>query len=103
MDRGVEVGDRDRVGHDLHPQVVGGADRLARAEAAAGERHAEALRVVAPPTAAVELGRPAELRGHHDERLVEQLPRLEVGDEGGQAAVELVDQEMLLELVQQIE
>ena len=61
---------------DLHRQLVGLADGLAGLQAAAGQRDAEALAVMAAAAAAVELRRAAELGGDDDQRLVEQLASL---------------------------
>ena len=53
---------------------------------------------MAAAAAGVELRRPAELGGHDDQRLVEQLVLFQVDDQRRQRLVELLDQLVLLEL-----
>src|SRR5262249_45883793 len=55
---GVDVGGVDRVGRVLPAPGVGGADDAAALDAAAGERHAEALRPVVAAAQRVHLRRP---------------------------------------------
>ena len=98
VDRGVEVGDRDGPVDDRPGQVVGGADDPAGAEAAAGQQGAEGGGLVAPAAAGVELGGAAELGGDDDQRRVEPADPLQVVEQGGEGAVELGDQLVLLEL-----
>jgi|GEM_PF-6297196 len=51
--------------------------------------------VTSTPT--IELGWAAELGGNDDERLVEHVPRFEIGNERGEGGVEFLDQLVLFQ------
>ena len=74
--RGVQVMDVDRIAGDVVAEVVGLAESLATADAAAGEPHAEAARVVIAAEVgggqfALAVGRAAELAAPDDQRFIQ--------------------------------
>ena len=88
QDGGLEVVDRDRVGHHVVAELVGLAEHEPALHAAAGDPHAEVPRMMV--AAVVRVGqlalaehRPAELAAPDDERVVEQAALLQVGDQRG--------------------
>ena len=61
-------------------------------------QHGRESRSLVPATAtAVEFRRTTEFRGNDNQRLVEHLLRLQIGDQRGQGSVEFPDQLVLLQ------
>ena len=71
----------------VHAHLVGGAVDGAAADAAAGQPDGEAVGMVVAAVAAGGVRRPAELAGPHDQRLVQQAPRLQVLDQAGDGLI----------------
>ena len=87
QDRGVEVGDVERVLDDVVTEVVGLAVDLAAFGAAAGHPHGEAARVVIAAVvflgqAALAVDRPTELSAPDDQSVIEHTALFEILDEG---------------------
>src|SRR5262245_31189314 len=102
VDPGQVRGADTETGEDGGPQVgraevpvdrplaapVGGADRTAPLDPAAGEQGRVTLAVVLAAGAVVDLGRAAELAHRDDQRRVEQAAPVQVLEQGRQGAVE---------------
>ena len=84
QDRGVEVVDVDFVGGRVEAELVGLAESCSRFHAAAGQPHAETIRVmVAAVVASLDHRSAAELAAPNDQRVVEQAPLFEVAQQRG--------------------
>ena len=84
QDRGVQVVDVDLVGGCVEAELVGLAERGAGLHSAAGQPHAETIRVmVAAVVASLDHRSAAELAAPDDQRVVEQAPLLEVAQQRG--------------------
>ena len=85
QDGRVQLLDVERAVDGLVAELVGGADGDARADAAAGQPHGEAVGVVVAAGALGVLGGrlAAELAAPDDDRRIEQAALLEIGEQGG--------------------
>src|SRR5262249_53123550 len=95
QDRGVEMMDVDGGLDDVVAEVVGGAVALATVDAAAGQPHREAAAVVVAPVVVLRqrtlaVNRTAELAAPDHQCLVEQPPLLEVANQGGGRAIDVL-------------
>ena len=87
---GVEVVDVHAVLRRLEAEVVGLAVAHAAARAAAGQEHAETVRVVVATVAVLAHRRAPELAAPHDQRVFEQAALLQVAEQGGDGAVNVL-------------
>src|SRR5258706_6202173 len=92
--RRVEVVDVDRVASDVEAVIVGLAEVLSAANAAAGQPHREAAAVMVAAVVlwrelALAIHRAAELAAPDDQRLVEQAALLEVSDQRGTRLIDV--------------
>src|SRR3954471_6849198 len=88
-DGGVDVGDVVPILDGVEAQLVGRAVDDARLDPAAGQPGRESIGVVVAAILPLRAGRPAELGGPDDDRLVEQPATLQVFQEAGDRAVDL--------------
>ena len=79
QNRGVEVVHVEFVFHGVEAEVIGGADGLAAAHAAAGHPHRKARGVVIAATVLLAHGSATEFAAPDDEGLVEEAAGFEVG------------------------
>ena len=88
--RGPEVVDRVDVFDGVIAELIGGAVDRARLHAAAGQPHAEPVRVVVATVGSLRERRPPKLTGPDHERRVKQPPSPEVGDQRRDRLIDLL-------------
>src|SRR6186713_2786155 len=76
---------------DFQPGLIGGANERAPLNARSTEADRPAFAPVIASVELIDVWRPAELRQHHDERMLEQAAVVQVGDERGERSVKFAD------------
>ena len=96
MNRGVKIGNRNRILYNLLAQVIGNSVGSVVLQPAAGQQQTEAAPLVSATSPTIVRSRPTEFCTDRDERFIQDALSFEVADQSRQCNVEFFNEQMLI-------